>query len=80
MVERTFKVYECDLCGKGGQRYVISFPDGSLTLDRCDKDAAPIRALRDQKGSWVNTQPGAKVPFKVSTPDEIARQKKEKKS
>lgn len=76
MVKRTLEHYECDICAKDGERFVISFPDGTLTLDRCETHAKPIRALRDQKGAWLNTQPGAKVPFKLSTPDDIKRQKK----
>lgn len=72
MVERTLKVYECDVCGEEGDRYTVGFPDGQKTLDRCQRHGAKIQKLRDEKGSW--TPLGKKSAFKVSSVDDIRKQ------
>lgn len=72
MVEKTLKVYECDICGNEGERYSVSFPDGQMTLDRCDRHAAKLLKLKDEKGHW--TPLGRKSSFKVSSLEDIKRQ------
>lgn len=78
MVKRTVETFECDICGSEGERYTVSFPDGFLALDRCSKHDKKILALRDEKGSWVHAQ-NQRAVFKVSTLEDIEKQKRTKK-
>lgn len=74
MVKVTLEAFHCDVCGEPGQRYTVGFPDGVKLLDRCARHAAKVEALRNEKGDW---QPvSAKSEFKVSSIDEIKKQKK----
>lgn len=75
MVRKTVELFECDICGEGGERYTVTFPDeGVLSLDRCEKHNKKILALKDERGSWAQTN--ARSTFKVSTPEEIQRQRR----
>lgn len=78
MVKKTVETYECDVCGEEGERYTISFPDGFLALDRCEKHDKKVVALRNEKGSWVHSQ-NQRAVFKVSTLEDIERQRRAKK-
>ena len=76
MVRKTVELFECDVCGDPGERYTITFPeDGALSLDRCSRHNKKLLALRDEKGSWAQSNGGRSV-FKVSSLEEIQRQKK----
>lgn len=75
MVEQTVKTYACDICGEVGERYTIVYPDGLLNLDRCSRHNTKIERLRTEKGAWGPEHP-AKSSFKVSTTEDIKRQKK----
>lgn len=75
LVKRTLELFECDVCGKEGERYTVIFPDGQMTLDRCERHNSHLEKLRNEKGSWVAKAPGARSSFKVSSPDEILKQK-----
>lgn len=79
MVERTLKLYDCDVCGSEGERYSVTFPDGQLTLDRCERHNGHLEKLRNEKGTWVAKAPGSRSSFKVSSVDDIAKQKKSPK-
>lgn len=75
MVKRTMEMYECDLCGDEGDRYTVIFPEGALAMDRCERHAAKLLKLRDEKGIWTSQQARQpKSSFKLSTPDDIKRQ------
>lgn len=75
MVRKTVELFECDVCGEPGERYTITFPeDGALALDRCSKHDKKIVALREERGSWA--QANTRSTFKVSTLDDIKKQKK----
>jgi hypothetical protein len=75
MVRKTVELYECDVCGADGERYIITFPeDGTLALDRCEKHARKVVALKDEKGSWQ--QSNGRSTFKVSSLEEIQKQKR----
>lgn len=76
MVKRTIEAYECDVCAREAVRYTLSFPEGVKTLDRCDRHDKAIHKLREEKGSWA-TLTGHRSPFKVSSPDDISKQRKE---
>lgn len=76
MVKRTLELFECDVCGDEGERYTVTYPDGQMTLDRCQKHNAHLEKLRNEKGSWVAKAPGSRSSFKVSSVDEIAKQRK----
>lgn len=76
MVKRTVELYECDVCGQDAQRYGVVFPDGQMTLDRCDRHNRSLERLRDEKGSWVTKAHNGRTSFKVSSIDEIERQRK----
>lgn len=76
MVKRTVETYECDVCGQEGERYTIGFPEGVLALDRCSKHDQVITRLRDEKGTWSTPAAATRSVFRVSTPEEIARQKR----
>lgn len=68
MVRRVMEHFECDRCGRPGQRYTIVFTDGSLALDRCETHGKKMEALRDEPGEWID--PHASTPkrtFKKST-------------
>lgn len=70
MVERTVKVYECDVCGESGARYTMLYEDGSQVMDRCVKHNKKQEALRAEKGTF--TQAGAsKSAFKLSDEADI---------
>lgn len=75
MVQRTVTKYECDVCGEEGERYTVSYPDGILSLDRCDRHSKKLLALRDEKGSWVHHD-SSRTPFKVSSVSEIQAQRR----
>lgn len=77
MVQRTVTKYECDVCGEDGERYTVTFPDGFMSLDRCEKHAKKIEALRKEKGSFVHSN-GHRATFKVSTVEDIEAQRKRK--
>lgn len=75
MVRKTVELFECDICGDPGERYTITFPeDGALALDRCGKHNKKIIALREERGSWAQSNP--RSAFKVSSLDDIKKQKK----
>lgn len=76
MVKRTLELYECDVCGSEGDRYSVNFPDGQLTLDRCQRHATKLHKLKDEKGSWVARVAGSKQSFKVSSVEDIKQQMK----
>lgn len=71
MARRTLEVFECDICGKEGERYTILYPDGQKVLDRCDRHNSKVLALREEKGEWQ--QRDGRSQFKISTPDEIMK-------
>lgn len=73
MVERTLKVYECDICGEEGERYTVGYPDGQMALDRCSRHDTKIQKFRDEKGLW--TPLTGKSTFKISTLEDINRQR-----
>lgn len=71
MVKRTVELYECDQCGKEGQRYTISFPDNTTRiLDRCGTHGKNLEALRDAPGEWVAPR-SSKTSFRKSSPEDI---------
>jgi hypothetical protein len=75
MVRKTVELYECDVCGADGERYAITFPDdGTLALDRCERHAKKILALKNEKGSWA--QSNGRSTFKVSSLDDIQKQRR----
>lgn len=76
MVKRTLELYECDVCGKDGERYAVIFPEGQMTLDRCPRHNSALEKLRSEKGSWVAKSANGRTSFKVSSIDEIERQRK----
>lgn len=76
MVKRTMEIFECDLCGDEAQRYTVIFPEGALAMDRCDKHAAKLHKLRDEEGTWTRHQAGTKATFKLSTVEDIERQRR----
>lgn len=75
MVKRTLETFECDECGEEAVRYLIEYPDGQYALDRCEKHEGKILKLRDEKGTWIHRN-GGRTAFKVSTPEDILKQKK----
>lgn len=83
MVRKVVEVYECDVCGKQAERYTISYPDGYLVLDRCEKHDRTLSKLREEKGLWTakneqgKPRPGA---FKVSSLEEIESQRRGQQS
>lgn len=70
MVERTLKLYECDKCGKEGQRYQIVYEDGTRILDRCPQHAKTLEAFRDEPGEWLTSRSG-RTSFHKSTVTEL---------
>lgn len=72
VVRKTMEIFECDKCGREGQRYTVLFEDGTKVLDRCDKHNAKLEALRNEDGEWRTTKV-AKATFHKSTPEEIQR-------
>lgn len=78
MVKRTLELYECDVCGAEGERYMVTFPDGQMTLDRCQRHNTHLEKLRTEKGSWVAKPQNGRSSFKVSTLDDIQKQKGQK--
>lgn len=77
MVRKTVELFECDICGSAGERYTISFPeDGTLSLDRCERHAKKILALREEQGSWA--QSNGRAAFKVSSLEDIEKQKRKR--
>lgn len=78
MVKRTLELFECDVCGEEGARYTVTYPDGQMTLDRCDRHGAKLLKLKEEKGAWVAKSPGSRSGFKISTLDEIQEQKARK--
>jgi hypothetical protein len=67
MVKRTLEVFECDRCGKEGQRYSVTFPEGTLVMDRCETHARKIEALREETGEWVQITAGGRQGFKKTS-------------
>lgn len=78
MVKRTLELFECDVCGQEGERYLVTFPDGQMTLDRCGRHNAQIEKLRNEKGSWVTRTANGRTSFKISSVDEIEEQRHRK--
>ena len=74
MVKRTLAVYECAICGKEGERYMVTYPDGQMTLDRCTRHAKALASLRNEAGSWEPLKAASKSAFKVSSVEEIRKQ------
>lgn len=66
MVKRTLELFECDVCEAEGLRYQIVFPEGTKILDRCERHAKKIEALRDEQGEWVAPKSG-KATFRKSS-------------
>lgn len=53
MAKRIVEAFDCDMCGKDGQRYSVTFPDGKTKLlDRCPTHASRIESLRETPGTW----------------------------
>jgi len=71
MVKRTLEVFECDKCGNEGTRYSVTFPEGTLVLDRCETHAKKIDALRNEVGEWVATGSLGRNSFKKSSVAEL---------
>lgn len=76
MVKVTLERLECDVCGDEAERYTVSYPDGMKVLDRCDKHAKKIVALRDEPGDWSALTPSTKGKLTVLTPAEIEQRRK----
>jgi hypothetical protein len=75
MARRTVEVFDCDICGEGGERYVVSFPDDhTLALDRCPKHNKKLEGIRNEKGNWI-TNGSTRSTFKVSSLEEIQKQR-----
>ena len=74
MAKVTLEQIECDVCRKVGERYTLSYPDGIKILDRCDKHAAKIFALKDEPGDWTVLSAKGRTSLKVSTAADIERQ------
>jgi hypothetical protein len=75
MAKVTLERYNCDVCEQEGERYTLSFPDGIKVLDRCERHAKKIIALRDEAGEFTRIAPNRRNSLKVSTPEDIARQR-----
>lgn len=75
MAKRTLDIFDCDICGNEGERYTILYPDGNKALDRCENHNDALLALKDEPGQWLSGGSG-KSNFKVSTLEDIERQKK----
>lgn len=80
MAKVTLEQIECDVCRKVGERYTLSYPDGIKVLDRCDKHATKIFALKEEPGDWTALSASTKgrTTLKVSTPEDIERQRRNK--
>jgi hypothetical protein len=61
VVEKTIRVWECDVCGSPGFHYAVTTPEGLLTLDRCPDHDGPLRALRDLEGAKLGDRPKKNV-------------------
>ena len=70
MVERTVKLFECDICGEVGTRYTMLYEDGSQVMDRCVKHNKKQEALRVEKGTFTLAGAG-KSTFAVSSDADI---------
>lgn len=71
MVKKTLEVFECDVCGKEGERYQITYPDDTVRiLDRCSRHARDLEGFRDQPGTWMSPRP-TKSSFRKSSPSEL---------
>lgn len=73
-MKKTLETYECDLCGRDAERFVVTYMDGSMLLDRCEKHNTKLLKFREEKGEWVSKEPRGKATFKLSSPAEIAKQ------
>lgn len=71
MVKRTLEVFECDKCGDEGQRYSVTFPDGTLVMDRCETHARKLDALRAEQGEWVQLGATGRQGFKKTSLSEL---------
>lgn len=70
----TLERLVCDVCQEDGERYTLAFPDGTKVLDRCEKHAKKIIALRDEVGQWSPLE-GRKSGIQVTTVQEIAQRR-----
>lgn len=77
MVKRTLELYECDICGGEGERYTVTFPDGQMTLDRCQRHNSHIEKLRNEKGAWSARASNGRSSFRISTIEDIQKQRKQ---
>lgn len=79
MVKRTLEQIECDVCGREGERYTLSFPDGIKILDRCDRHDKKIQTLKEEAGDWSPVSPGnPRGKLVVTSLEEIERRRAEK--
>lgn len=74
MAKRTLEIIECDICGDEGERYVVQYPEGAYSLDRCTDHATEILALRETVGTWIHR--ATRTRFKISTQEDIEAQKR----
>lgn len=74
-VKVTLERLVCDVCQEDGARYTIAFPDGTKILDRCEKHAKKIIALRDEVGDWSPLE-SRKSGIEVVTVAEVAARRK----
>ena len=74
MVKRTLEVFECDKCGNEGQRYSVTFPEGTLVMDRCETHAKKLEALRNETGDWVTSSSIGRNSFKKTSLVELRQQ------
>lgn len=77
MVKKTLEMYECDRCGKEGQRYTVLFSDGTMVLDRCPEHAKQLEKLRSEPGEWLTSREGRRMHFHKSTMEELRTAVKE---
>lgn len=76
MVKKTLETYECDVCGKDGERFTINYPDGTMTLDRCRQHAKPLQDFKDTPGQWIGSNHVGKTKFRVSSMADIEAQRR----
>ena len=67
MVKRTLELYDCDKCGNEGQRYSVTFEDGTLVMDRCETHARQLEKLRTEPGQWGSPSQAGRNSFKKSS-------------
>lgn len=76
VVKVTLERLECDVCGDEAVRYTVSYPDGMKVLDRCERHAKKVLALRDEAGNWSAFTPSTKGKLTVLSPEEINSRRK----